>query len=165
MGTDLPSLWALQGMFLFTVRGLRHKLPDRALLHRQPHHDRGRRRARGHPDRRPIHAVYRNDHGYVEGRNLYAHAAGELTREWREVTGVPLSAVSGDGSLAFATAFYSPDHPHKAAPFEYEPTLGLPAGTPLDRGWAALCFRNQESCNRWTEWGASQTGHFGGGPV
>lgn len=75
----------------------------------------------------PIHAVYRNDHGYEEGRNLYAQAAGELTREWRELTGQPLSAVSGDDSLAFATAFYSSDHPQNVGPFEYDNTLGIAA--------------------------------------
>lgn len=149
MGTDLPSLWALQGMFLFTVLVVC---------------------STSYPIERfytvnltmivtgvalaavliaaPIHAVYRNDHGYEEGRNLYAQAAGELTREWRGLTGVPLGAVSGDGSLAFATAFYSPDHPRNAAPLEYEQTLGLPAGTQRDRGWAALCFRDQVSCIR-----------------
>ncbi|PNA07031.1 hypothetical protein C1X93_30565, partial [Pseudomonas sp. GW456-11-11-14-LB1] len=68
----------------------------------------------------PIHAVYRNINGYEEGRNLYQQAAGELTRQWRELTSEPLGAVSGDDSLAFATAFYSPDHPHYARPFEYQ---------------------------------------------
>ncbi|BBO07279.1 MULTISPECIES: glycosyltransferase family 39 protein [Bradyrhizobium] len=161
MGTDLPSLWALQGLFLFTVLvvcGTSYPIERfytvnltvivagvalAAVLIAAP-----------------IHAVYRNDHGYEEGRNLYAQAASELTREWREQTGVPLSAVSGDGSLAFASAFYSPDHPRHAAPFEYEQTLGLPRKTSLDRGWAALCFRDQESCTRWMAWASSQTGHF-----
>lgn len=161
MGTDLPSLWALQGLFLFTVLvvcGTSYPIERfytvnltvivagvalAAVLVAAP-----------------IHAVYRNDRGYEEGRNLYAQTAGELTRAWRELTGVPLSAVSGDGSLAFAAAFYGQDHPYNAGPFEYEDTLGLPRKTSLDRGWAALCFRDQEPCIRWMEWASSRTGHF-----
>jgi hypothetical protein len=107
----------------------------------------------------PIHAVYRNDHGYEEGRNLYAQAASELTREWRELTGEPLAAVSGDDSLAFATAFYSPDHPHYTRPFEDQYAWGLPRKTTLDRGWAGLCFRGQDYCSRWMEWVSGRAGH------
>jgi len=160
MGTDLPSLWALQGLFLFTILvvcGTSYPIERfytvnltaivagvglAAVLIAAP-----------------IHAVYRNDRGYEEGRNLYAPAAGEATRAWRELTGVPLSAVSGDGSLAFATAFYGADHPPHAGPFEYVPTLGLPRRAPLERGWAALCFRDQELCTRWMEWASSRNGN------
>jgi 4-amino-4-deoxy-L-arabinose transferase-like glycosyltransferase len=161
MGTDLPSLWALQGLFLFVVLivcGARYPIERFytvnltvitagvalvAVLVAAP-----------------IHAVYRNTHGYEEGRNFYAQAANELTRQWRELTGEPLGAVSGDDSLAFATAFYSPDHPHYARPFEYQYTWGLPRKTTLDRGWAALCFRGQDYCNRWMEWVSGHAGHF-----
>ncbi|MFT4120086.1 glycosyltransferase family 39 protein [Bradyrhizobium sp.] len=161
MGTDLPSLWALQGLFLFVVLvvcGARYPIERFytvnvtvitagvalvAVLVAAP-----------------IHAVYRNNHGYEEGRNFYVQAANELTREWAELTGEPLSAVSGDDSLAFATAFYSPDHPYYARPFEYQYTWGLPRKTTLDRGWAALCFRGQDYCGRWMEWVSSRAGHF-----
>ncbi|MBR0845998.1 glycosyltransferase family 39 protein [Bradyrhizobium liaoningense] len=161
MGTDLPSLWALQGLFLFVVLVVC---------------------GTGYPIERfhtvnltvmvagvamtavlvaaPIHAVYRNTHGYEEGRNFYAQAAAELTRQWRELTGQPLTAVSGDDSLAFATAFYSPDHPHYARPFAYQHTWGLPRKTTLDRGWAALCFRDQEDCASWMEGASARAGHF-----
>lgn len=161
MGTDLPSLWALQGLFLFAVLvvcGTRYPIERfytvsvtvivagvalAAVLVAAP-----------------IHAVYRNGHGYEEGRNFYAQAANELTREWRELTGEPLSAVSGDDSLAFATAFYSPDHPRYARPFEYQYNWGLPRKTTLDRGWAALCFRGQDYCIRWMEGVSSRAEHF-----
>jgi hypothetical protein len=157
MGTDLPSLWALQGLFLFAVLvvcGTSYPIERfytvnltvivagvalAAVLVAAP-----------------IHALYRNDHGYVEGRNFYAQAAHELTRQWQEFTGESMTTVSGDDALAFATAFYSPDHPR----FEHEDELGLARKTSLDRGWAALCFRDQEPCIRWMEWGSSQTGHF-----
>lgn len=161
MGTDLPSLWALQGLFLFVlliVCGTRYPIERfytvnvtvitavvalAAVFVAAP-----------------IHAVYRNTHGYEEGRNFYAQAANELTRQWRELTGEPLGAVSGDDSLAFATAFYSPDHPRYARPFEYQYTWGLPRKTTLDRGWAALCFRGQDYCNRWMERVSGHAGHF-----
>ena len=161
MGTDLPSLWALQGLFLFVVLivcGTRYRIERfytvnatvivagvglAAVLVAAP-----------------IHAVYRNINGYEEGRNFYAPAANELTRQWRELTGEPLGAVSGDDSLAFATAFYSPDHPHCARPFAYQYEWGLPRKTTLDRGWAALCFRGQDYCGRWMEWVSSRAGNF-----
>ena len=161
MGTDLPSLWALQGLFLLAVLvvcGTRYPIERfytvnvtvivagialAAVLVAAP-----------------IHAVYRNDHGYEEGRNVYAPAANELTRAWRELTGTPLSAVSGDDSLAFATAFYSPDHPRYARPFEYQYNWGLPRKTTLSRGWAALCFRDQDDCIRWMESVSSRAEHF-----
>lgn len=161
MGTDLPSLWALQGLFLFVVLivcGARYPIERfytvnvtvivigvalAAVLVAAP-----------------IHAVYRNNHGYEEGRNFYEQAANELTRQWRELTGEPLSAVSGDDSLAFATAFYSPDHPRYARPFEYQYKWGLPRKTTLDRGWAALCFHGQDHCGRWMESVSGRAGHF-----
>ncbi len=161
MGTDLPSLWALQGLFLFAVLvvcGARYPIERfytvnltvivagvalAAVLVAAP-----------------IHAVYRNNYGYEEGRNFYMQAASELTREWRELTGERLSAVSGDDTLAFATAFYSPDHPNYARPFEYQYTWGLPRRATLDRGWAALCFRDQNDCSRWMEWVSGRAGHF-----
>ena len=87
-------------------------------------------------------------------------AANELTREWRELTGQPLSAVSGDDSLAFATAFYSPDHPRYARPFAYQYDWGLPRKTTLDRGWAAICFRGQDYCGRWMEGVSARAEHF-----
>jgi hypothetical protein len=160
MGTDLPSLWALQGLFLFVVLivcGTRYPIERfytvnvtvivagvglAAVLVVAP-----------------IHAVYRNINGYEEGRNFYAQAANEVTRQWRELTGEPLSRISGDDSLAFATAFYSPDHPYYARPFEYQYEWGLPRKATLDRGWAALCFRGQDYCGRWMEWVSSRAGN------
>ncbi|MBR0957637.1 glycosyltransferase family 39 protein [Bradyrhizobium japonicum] len=161
MGTDLPSLWALQGLFLFVILvvcGARypierfHTVNVTAIV--------AGAALAAVLVAAPIHALYRNDRGYEEGRNLYAQAARELTRQWRELTGEPLSAVSGDGSLAFATAFYSPDHPNNARPFEYEATWGLPRKTLPDRDWAALCFRDQESCIRWMGWVSPRVGHL-----
>lgn len=162
MGTDLPSLWALQGLFLFVlliVCGTRYPI-ERFYTVNVTVITAAIALAAVFVAA-PIHAVYRNTHGYEEGRNFYAQAANELTREWRELTGEPLGAVSGDDSLAFATAFYSPDHPYYARPFAYHQyTWGLPRKTTLDRGWAALCFRGQDYCSRWMEWVSSRAEHF-----
>ncbi|MEK9283412.1 MULTISPECIES: glycosyltransferase family 39 protein [unclassified Bradyrhizobium] len=161
MGTDLPSLWALQGLFLFAVLvvcGTRYPI--------ERFHTVNLAIATAGVAlvavlvAAPIHAVYRNIHGYEEGRNFYAQAANELTRQWRELTGEPLGAVSGDDALAFATAFYSPDHPYYARPFQYQYTWGLPRKMTLDRGWAALCFRGQASCGAWMDWVSARAGHF-----
>ena len=99
----------------------------------------------------PMHAVYRNNYAYEEGRSFYRSAAQELTRQWHEYANVPLPAVSGDDALAFATAFYSPDHPMYARPFAYQYTWGLPRQTTLKRGWAALCFEGNAPCIEWMQ--------------
>lgn len=147
MKTDLPSLWALQGLFLFAVVAVCSS---------------------SYPIERfytvnatvlvaaiaiaavvlgaPSHAIYRNSYGYEEGRSFYHQAASELTREWRALTGTRLTVVGGNDSLGLATAFYSPDHPHYGQPFAYRYTLELPRGTALENGWTALCFEHQSDC-------------------
>ena len=148
--TDLPSLWALQGIFLLAVLVV---CPT------------------SYPIEKfytvnatvlvagiavvativaaPIHAVYRNHYGYEEGRNLYRQAALELTRQWHEVSDRPLPRVSGDDSLAFATAFYSPDHPFYSRPFVYQYTWKVPRKATVERGWAAICFADRFDCLDW----------------
>ena len=160
MGTDLPSLWALQGLFLFVVLivcGARYPI-ERFYTVNATVIVAGVSLAAALVVA-PTHAVYRNINGYEEGRNFYALAANELTRQWRELTGEPLGAVSGDDPLAFATAFYSPDHPSYARPFAYQYAWGMPRKTTLDRGWAALCFRGQDDCGRWLEWVSLRAGN------
>jgi hypothetical protein len=150
LGTDLPSLWALQGLFLFAVLivcgtsypierfysvNLTVLVAGIALL--------------AVIVAAPIHAIFRNSHPFEEGRNFYRAAALELTRRWHEESDGPLSAVSGDDALAFATAFYSEDHPVYARPFAYQHTWGSPRKTTLEKGWAALCFVEQSDCINW----------------
>jgi hypothetical protein len=161
VGTDLPSLWALQGLFLFVVpivcstsyRIERFYTVNATIL------------VAGIAlaalvFAAPIHALYRNSHGYKEGRIFYRQAADELTGQWRKLTGTPLPIVDGDDSLAFATAFYSPDHP------DYAPTLAYQAGREnlkdrtINDGWAALCFHDQPSCLDWMERATGRTEHF-----
>lgn len=94
----------------------------------------------------PVHALYRNSHPLHEGRNFYRKAAEELTRQWNARFDTALPAVGGDDDLAFAVAFYSPDHPL------YERRLvDTPTPRPLDsatfaHGWAALCFGDDAGC-------------------
>jgi hypothetical protein len=94
----------------------------------------------------PAHAVYRNTHPLHEGRNFYRQVSEELTRQWHAQVGTPLRAVGGDDALAFALAFYSPDHPI------YERRLVNPLPRPVPRkanfesGWVALCFNGDEYC-------------------
>jgi hypothetical protein len=45
-------------------------------------------------------------------------------------------------------------------PFEDQYPGGLPRKTTLDRGWAALCFRDQDDCSRWMDGVAGSAGHF-----
>ncbi|KIU50903.1 MULTISPECIES: glycosyltransferase family 39 protein [Bradyrhizobium] len=150
VGTDLPSLWAVQGLFLFVVLivcaasypierfyvvNLTVMVAGIAVL--------------AVVVGAPLHALYRNARGYDEGRDFYHAVAAELTTRWHNAATTPLTAVSGDDSLAFAAAFYSPDHPFYSRPFAYQYTWGLPRKSTLDRGWAALCFADQPDCLSW----------------
>ncbi|MES5487730.1 glycosyltransferase family 39 protein [Bradyrhizobium sp. INPA03-11B] len=159
--TDLPSLWALQGLFLLAVpivcstryRIERFYTVNAALL------------VAGIAIvaaviAAPIHALYRNSHGYEEGRSFYHQAADKLTRLWHEEMGTPLSIVGGNDSLGLAVAFYSSDHPYYGDPFAYQYSLALPRQLTPERGWAALCFDDQDDCVEWTERMAAQAGHY-----
>lgn len=161
VGTDLPSLWALQGLFLFAVLivcGASYRIERfytvnvtvlvagvaiAAVLIAAP-----------------VHAFYRNSSSYEEGRTFYHQAANELTRQWHELTMLPLAAVGGDDSLGLATAFYSPDHPHYGQPLAYQYALELPRKIALEQGWAALCFEDQSGCISWIERKAIEAGVF-----
>jgi 4-amino-4-deoxy-L-arabinose transferase-like glycosyltransferase len=150
LGTDLPPLWAYQGLFLFgilIVCGASYPIQrfysvnlavlviGIALV--------------AVVIAAPIHAIYRNDHAFEEGRNFYRLAATELTRRWHEQSSEPLPAVSGDDALAFATAFYSPDHPVYATSFAHDHVSGATRQMTLEHGGAALCFEGQEVCGEW----------------
>jgi 4-amino-4-deoxy-L-arabinose transferase-like glycosyltransferase len=88
----------------------------------------------------PLHAFYRNGHPFKEGRNYYHEAASVLTRRWHAAFGIPLAGVGGDDGLAFAVAFYSPDHPHHGRSSRYR-----------EDGWSALCFADDAACMDWME--------------
>lgn len=94
----------------------------------------------------PVHAIYRNYHPLHEGRNFYRLAAEELTRKWHEQSNKPLPTVGGDDDLAFAVAFYSPDHPVHNERLLVANADRLPNDTWLQGGWAALCFGGDASC-------------------
>jgi 4-amino-4-deoxy-L-arabinose transferase-like glycosyltransferase len=147
LGTDMQPIWALQGLFLFAILivcgasypierfhsvNLAIVVIGMALL--------------AGVVVAPIHAFYRNIHPLHEGRNFYHLAAEELTRQWHLQSDAALPAVGGDDDLAFALAFYSPDHP------VYERRLVNPGAKPLpdpalyERGWAALCFGEDTYC-------------------
>jgi hypothetical protein len=96
----------------------------------------------------PIHAIYRNSINPNE-RTYYRLAAQELTERWRRMTDWPMPRISGDDGLAFATAFYSPDHPVYSRPFQFQYTWGMPRPTTLQRGWAAMCFTTDDVCVAW----------------
>jgi 4-amino-4-deoxy-L-arabinose transferase-like glycosyltransferase len=149
-GTDMTSLWAMQGLFLIGILVVC---------------------GTGYPIERfctvnlavlvigialvaltlaaPAHALYRNAYGYDERRNFYRLAAVELTRRWHQISRSPLPAISGDDSLAFATAFYSPDHPHYRRPFALQYQWPTPPQHVLEDGWAAMCFSDCEVCSEW----------------
>lgn len=157
LGTDMPPIWGLQGLFLFgilVVCGAGYQIKRVSSINLAA-------LVIGITATvafvvAPVHAVYRNVYPLSEGRNFYRLSAEELTRQWHARSDDPLPAVGGDEGLAFALAFYSPDHPR------YEERLVNPgAKPPLDneafrKGWAALCFGEDAACVAATERSASQ---------
>ena len=161
LGTDMQPIWALQGLFLFAILivcGASYPIE------------------RFHSVNlavvvicmavlagvvvAPVHALYRNIHPLHEGRNFYQLAAEELTRRWHLQSDGALPAVGGDDDLAFALAFYSPDHP------VYEERLVNPGAKPLpdpatfEHGWAALCYGEDTNCAAAMERAAGQAYRF-----
>jgi 4-amino-4-deoxy-L-arabinose transferase-like glycosyltransferase len=147
VGSDLPPIWALQGLFLFAILivcgasysierfysvNLAALVIGIAVL------------AVGVVA--PVHALYRNVHPLNEGRNFYQLSAMELTRQWHRQSNAALPAVGGDDGLAFATAFYSPDHPLYEVRLVHPNAERLPPEATFERGWAALCFDGDRYC-------------------
>ncbi|WP_035644987.1 glycosyltransferase family 39 protein [Bradyrhizobium sp. ORS 285] len=148
MGTDLPSLWALQGLFLFVVVVVGGASYEIKRFHTVNMAVMTATIALAAVTiGAPLHAYYRNSYGYEEGRTFYRQTAEEATRLWREQTGRPLKHVSGTESLALATAFYSPDHPYYALPATAQRHLqDTETNITNPEGWVLLCFEDQQDC-------------------
>lgn len=158
--TDMPPLWGLQGIFLFViviVCGTGYPVP-RALTVNLAATVIGVAMAAACVAA-PLHALYRNTYPLSEGRNFYQGAIAELTRRWHALSDTPLPAVGGDEGLAFAAAFYSPDHP------VYDPRLltanvqPQPGGNRSAQGWAALCYDTDLQCVRAMERAVAEERH------
>ncbi len=148
LGTDMPPIWGLQGLFLFAILivcGASYSIERfyavnlavlvigiavvAAVVVA------------------PVHALYRNFHPLHEGRNFYQASAMELTRRWHRQSDAALPAVGGDDGLAFATAFYSPDHPvYDWRLVHPNAERALPPQATFEQGWAALCFDGDTYC-------------------
>jgi hypothetical protein len=159
--TDMPPIWALQGLFVFAIRVVgstsyrieRFYTVNLAVFVIAI-------AAASAFVAAPLHALYRNDHPLHEGRNFYHQAALELTGRWHRLSGEALTAVGGDDVLAFATAFYSPDHPvydERLALVNPEP---LPGPEAFERGWAAMCFHADAPCIAKMESIAARASYF-----
>jgi hypothetical protein len=149
VGTDMPSLWALQGLFLpviLIVCGASYTLERLYVVNLAVF-------VAGIAIiatvvAAPIHAYYRNSLS-PNDRTYYRLAVTELTRQWHLISDQPVPRISGDDGLAFATAFYSPEHPVYSRPFQYQYTWGMPRATTLQKGWAAMCFVGDTGCKQW----------------
>jgi len=145
--TDMPPIWGLQGLFLFVILivcGAGYTIERTSSVNLLAAVT--VIAAVAAVVVAPAHAIYRNFHPLHEGRNFYRLAAEELTRQWHDETETTLPAAGGNDDLAFALAFYSPDHP------SYEARLVNPdPAQPLDTadfadGWAAMCFGEDKAC-------------------
>ncbi len=147
LGADMPPVWGLQGLFLFVILIVcgasypieRFYTVNLALV------------VIGIAVvavavAAPVHAFYRNTHPLHEGRNFYSLAALELTRQWHEQSDAAIAVVGGDDGLAFAIAFYSPDHPVYEKHLVYPNTEALPVEASFDQGWAGLCYDGDTYC-------------------
>jgi len=148
LGTHMPGVWASQGLFLFVVLAVCSTsyaierfytvnliviVTGLALV--------------ATVVVAPLQAWHHNTHPLNEGRNFYRLSALELTRQWHKQLEVPLPLVGGDEGLALAAAFYSADHPL------YEQELVcpkkedlLPSAAAISRGWAGICFADDDGC-------------------
>jgi hypothetical protein len=159
--TDMPPIWALQGLFLFIILlvcGASYSIE------------------RTHSAdlvafvvaigvvssvvAAPVHAAYRNFYPLHEGRNFYRLAAEELTRQWRAEMETPMPVAGGDDDLAFALAFYSPDHPTYDVRLVNPDPARPPNPNEFERGWAALCFGGDKGCVTAIETAAARASRF-----
>jgi hypothetical protein len=157
VGTDMPPLWGLQGVFLFVILivcGASYPVPRTAANNLAV-------TVVGITVlaafvAAPVHALYRNTHPLHEGRNFYRPAIAELTRRWHALSDSALPAVGGDEGLAFAASFYSPDHPL------YDVRLVEPYAAQLPdftQGWAAMCYDTDMPCVTGMESAAARAQH------
>lgn len=160
VGTDMPPLWGLQGLFLFVILivcGASYSVPRPQTVNLVA-------TAVGIAlfaalVVAPLHAFYRNYQPLHEGRNFYRGAVAELIRQWHVQSEMPLPVVGGDEGLAFAAAFYSDDHPL------YETRLVNPYIRQLtdisrfENGWAALCYDTDDVCISSLEQAAALTSY------
>jgi 4-amino-4-deoxy-L-arabinose transferase-like glycosyltransferase len=145
--TDMPPIWGLQGLFLviiLIVCGAGYAI-ERASSETLAASIIGISVAAA-AVAAPLHAIYRNFHPLHEGRNFYRLAAEELTRQWRSQTKTALRLAGGRDDLAFALAFYSPDHPTFELRLVNPDPARPPDATDVAHGWAALCFGEDKAC-------------------
>lgn len=145
--SDLQPIWALQGLFLFAILVVCGASYPILRLHTV----KLAAAAFGIAVLSvvvvaPGHALYRNSYPLHEGRNFYRKAAEELTRRWHLHSDKKLLAVGGDDDLAFAVAFYSPDHPLYERPLVNPNTAPTLDSALLGKGWASLCLDEDEAC-------------------
>jgi Dolichyl-phosphate-mannose-protein mannosyltransferase len=147
LGTDMPPVWSLQGLFLFVIllvcgasyqieRVLSVNLAVGVIAFTV-----GTTFVVA-----PVHALYRNFYPLHEGRNFYQASADQLTRRWHALTDLPLPSIGGDEDLAFATAFYSPDHPFYEERLLVGNSWRFGEVMRHEGGWAGLCFGDDASC-------------------
>jgi 4-amino-4-deoxy-L-arabinose transferase-like glycosyltransferase len=161
LGTDMPPLWGLHGVFLsvtLIVCGASYPVPRDATINLAATVI--VMAVLAAVVVAPVHAVYRNTHPLHEGRSFYQPAVAELSRRWHALSDSPLPAVGGDEGLAFAAAFYSPEHPLFDDRIVHPHELALPPGPGFPQGWAALCYDTDEQCVTAMQTAAAQERRF-----
>src|SRR4030088_1362392 len=86
-------------------------------------------------------------HRLRQSRTLHTLTFGPISGvHFNQQSEMALPAGGGDDVLAFAMAFYSPDHPVYEERLVVPHTEALPRHATFERGWAALCYDGDSNC-------------------
>lgn len=89
--------------------------------------------------------------GVRQYRAYFAPLSEELTRQWRELTGRPLTIVLGHPDLAAGAGFYSPDRPDAMPDFKPSSAPWITPERLRREGWVAVCPSEDQRCLRHAE--------------
>lgn len=84
--------------------------------------------------------------GTKQGRGYSRLVAAQVTDEWHRMTGRPVDIVVGDGDLAAAVTFYSPDHPDAVPGFNLRAAPWVTSDRLTRDGWVAVCKADDGIC-------------------
>ncbi|MBV9261956.1 MAG: glycosyltransferase family 39 protein [Pseudolabrys sp.] len=145
-GIELTSLWSMQSWFLLPTLLL---APASTRL---PRHA-GKRLAIGIAIftavallASPVLAWINFSRPSKDDRGYSRQLAEDVTRQWQELTGKPLSIAIGDNNLAASVEFYGASHPDSVAFLDLKTAPWVTAERMRKEGWAGVCNAANANC-------------------